>query len=302
VFGVDRDDLIREVNATFYECPAFFRDTTLPDEVMRRYRPGMLLREPTFCDAAVNQGGFVAPHRYVIFSSNARSLRGLSPDGWGLCLWPRGRMFKVIDQMEADGRAQVTLLEIPDHLVFAFLDAEPNRIEVAFTKHGRMLFGQLRDAAPVLDLDTDEWRDRLVYPIGLSDTGNFFPLYGPEHFASVEHRETAAEATAYQARTLLDAGLRQEADACLRPALDGLRNVASQLPVAYAALLINRADLRVELADYRQAELDLQEAFRLCEDLPADRLLLASISQRLGRLPRTDGPSNPPLSLHDHES
>jgi hypothetical protein len=61
------------VNATFAECGAFVRDTTLPDAVLGKYRIGVLLRERTFCDASHKLGGFVAPHRYLIFSSHARA-------------------------------------------------------------------------------------------------------------------------------------------------------------------------------------------------------------------------------------
>jgi hypothetical protein len=64
---------------------AFFRDADLPPEVSSRYKVGLLLREPTFCDASHKFGGFLARHRYLIISANARCVDELVQDcDWGL--------------------------------------------------------------------------------------------------------------------------------------------------------------------------------------------------------------------------
>src|SRR5205823_14640829 len=97
----------------FESCGAFFRDTDLHPEVSSRYKVGLLLREPTFCDASHKFGGFLAGHRYLIISANARCVDDLVPDcDWGLCLWQTGRIFKVIGLHEKHGQRQTTLLEI----------------------------------------------------------------------------------------------------------------------------------------------------------------------------------------------
>src|SRR4051812_43921815 len=116
-----KESLLNETNAVFAKCGAFFRDTTLPDGVLAKYVPGMLLRERTFCDSSHRAGGFVAQHRYLIFSSNARCLDGIAPQPWGLCVWLPGRVFKVIDRGTDSKYTQITLLEIPEHLLELFV-------------------------------------------------------------------------------------------------------------------------------------------------------------------------------------
>jgi len=51
---------------TFTKCAPFFRDTHLSDDILDRYKIGLFLQEPTFCDATYKSGGFVAPHRFLI--------------------------------------------------------------------------------------------------------------------------------------------------------------------------------------------------------------------------------------------
>jgi len=73
------------------ECSAFYRDTELSPAIGSMYRVGVLFREPTFCDATYQFGGFAAPHRYLILSANARCVDAIyqHPE-WGLCLWQPG--------------------------------------------------------------------------------------------------------------------------------------------------------------------------------------------------------------------
>ena len=91
------NDRSKDLQRTFDECAPLFRDTMLPEGILKKYKVGLFLREPTFCDATYKLGGFVAPHRFLIISSNARCLDEISPSPWGLCVWQTGRVFKVID-------------------------------------------------------------------------------------------------------------------------------------------------------------------------------------------------------------
>jgi hypothetical protein len=111
------DDLLKEFNRTFEQCSPLVRDTTLNEDILPKYKVGLFLREPTFCDATYKIGGFVAPHRFLLISSNAKCLDEVAPNPWGLCLWERGRVFKIIDRCSATGLIQFTLLEIPDRFL-----------------------------------------------------------------------------------------------------------------------------------------------------------------------------------------
>ncbi len=94
------------------------------------YRVGVLFREPIFCDATYQFGGFAAPHRYLILSANARCGDAISQhQEWGLCLWQPGRIFKVIGVHRQAAHRQVTLLEIPEELRPAFTTRSLSKLE-----------------------------------------------------------------------------------------------------------------------------------------------------------------------------
>ena len=168
-------DIEKLWHASFDQCSAFVRDTTLPQGFLQKYRVGLLLREPTFCDASYKLGGFVAPHRFLIISSHAKCLDDVAPQPWGLCVWQTGTFFKVIDNTVGQGRAQVTLLEIPAELVSLFTGDNLSELEHSFALQARQAFEQYLNAAPIPELNTEEWRQRLIYPIGINAQGEPFP-------------------------------------------------------------------------------------------------------------------------------
>jgi CHAT domain-containing protein/tetratricopeptide (TPR) repeat protein len=274
---------VDDLNATFDACGAFVRDTTMSDALVERYIPGLLLREPTFCDASARLGGFVAPHRCLIFSSDARSLPYFEPaSSWGLCLWLPNRRLKVIDKVTADGLTQFTLLEIPERLLPWFAANEPNQIEETFAAHGRELFGQFRNAAPVPELDSDAWRQRLTFPVGVDDQGRPFALYTAEEHASDEVRPRIAQVLPYLARLHCSAGAYGEAESVLHSAVVAQRPFADRDPNSPALLLLKLGELRLEFGNTRAAENDLLEAFGLFKRLEEERIPVARTLLLLG--------------------
>jgi hypothetical protein len=91
-------------------------------------------------------------------------------------VWQRDSFFKVIDKIQRHGRAQITLLEIPSELIAIFSEQDLNPLERSFAEQARQTFENSLTAQPIPELDTDEWRQRLVYPIGIDAEGNPFPL------------------------------------------------------------------------------------------------------------------------------
>ena len=276
--------VVDEINATFEACGAFFRDAALPDAVSDRYHVGVMLREPTFCDASYRPGGFIAPHRYLIFSSSARSLEAFDTQGWGLCIWARDRRLKVIDRRTDGERTQTTLLEIPSHLLGWFASSEPNAIEQAYADHGRELFEQHSRAAPVPELDTDAWRDRLTLPVGIDDQGRPFSLFLDTEHEADETRPQIVRVLSYLAGVYTQAGDYGEAVQLLRSAATTQRAYAEKDPESPAWLLVALADVRSQLGDTRGAEADLQDAFALFQHLENDRLPVARVLLRLGHV------------------
>ena len=121
----------------FDRCSVFVRDTTLPPGFLEEYRVGLLLREPTFCDASHKLGGFVAPHRFLIVSSHAKCLDEVARQPWGLCVWQTNSFFKVIDKTQRQEFAQITLLEIPQELIAIFSKEDLNPLEQSFAEQAR---------------------------------------------------------------------------------------------------------------------------------------------------------------------
>src|SRR5262245_3949860 len=128
------DKILEELNRNFEQCTALIRDTTLDEGILPKYKIGLFLREPTFCDATHKIAGFVAPNRFLLISSNAKCLDDFTPNPWGLCLWVSGRIFKVIDRISDSGLIQITLLEIPDQFLEWFCNDELNSLERSFVE------------------------------------------------------------------------------------------------------------------------------------------------------------------------
>ncbi len=154
----------------------FFRDTALPAAALNAYRAGQTLWEPAFCDTSWKFGGFVAPHRYVIFSASARALPDPRAEAWGLSLWPHGRLFRVIGVLHAGAQSQIALLDVHEGFAATCSDAEREALSQKLAAFAQHLFEQAREAAPVAELNQDEWRKRLVDPVGINEDGVPFPL------------------------------------------------------------------------------------------------------------------------------
>lgn len=157
---------------------AYYRDTTLPPGVLDLYEIGIVFREPTFCDATHRFGGFAAPHRYLLVSTSAACLDPLSASPeWGLCVWLPGRLFKVIARHRRGDFSQVTLLEIPEGVRAAFATPKLTDMEETFAAQAAVQF-EAAMAAPVLpEHASRSWLDRLAYPVGVNDRGQFFECW-----------------------------------------------------------------------------------------------------------------------------
>jgi hypothetical protein len=171
---VDLGELLQE---TLDGLAAFCRDTTLAPDILARYQPGLIFREPTFCDASYKIAGFAAPHRYLILSANARCVDEVSqhPE-WGLCLWMTGARFKVIDRLEQDGHTQITLLEIPEPLLPLFESDALAQLESELAGEARNLFEQALPQPALPELSTPLWLERLTLPLGINNQGEYFDL------------------------------------------------------------------------------------------------------------------------------
>ena len=69
---------------TLNSLAPFCRDTSLPPNILARYQPGVIFREPTFCDASYKIAGFCAPHRYLCLDGGCqgRASHGVLSASW----------------------------------------------------------------------------------------------------------------------------------------------------------------------------------------------------------------------------
>ena len=91
---------------------------------------------------------------------------------WGLHVAKNGSRFKVLDIFEHDGKTQILLLQLPDGFDGVF--DKKTKIEEQFIERERENFKQDLKKDPVTDLADEVWLERVSFPIGMSDEGEFF--------------------------------------------------------------------------------------------------------------------------------
>lgn len=167
----------RKAQQAYAECAPFYRDTELSPEILAMYRVGIIICEPTFCDATYKFGGLAAPHRYLIISANARCLDDFSahPE-WGLCVWLPKCIFKVIGMHRQGAYAQITLLEIPQEFFNEFAGQNLSDMEQFFARQAERQFVEALQLPALSDHETQQWLDRTRLPLGVNEAGHFFPV------------------------------------------------------------------------------------------------------------------------------
>lgn len=169
-----QEKLQQRIIEAFDNIGVFYRDTTLPNEAIDMYQVGTLFQEPAFCDATFKRGGMLAPHRYQIVSSSARSLGVLSANPqWGLCVLQPGCYFKVIDKTSIGEYVQITLLEIPQDLLSYFQTNMFAAIEKDMASQSVDDFKEAINLPILKELKSREWLDRLTDPLGINDKLEF---------------------------------------------------------------------------------------------------------------------------------
>lgn len=169
------------------------RDTNLSEQCLAQYRPGLIFREPTMCDASQHFGGFAARHRYLLLSGTARHLDALfgglsgSP-GTGLSVWQPDTLWKVMAVHQNNDHTQITLLEIPPVALHAFNAQALMPFEQDLVEKAGEFFQRALVQEPVPACATPEWLERLEHPLGINDNGEFL-----EYWFNGTHHGTATD-------------------------------------------------------------------------------------------------------------
>ena len=162
---------------------AYVRDVDLPDGYLEQYRPGLIFREPTFCDVSEHsKEGLAAKHRYFLLSGNARHVDsffgGMSGSpGTGLCMFAPNTLWKVLAVHRAESYAQITLLEIPPVALHAFNCQALTVLEQGLADEVAEQFAQALQR-PALDACKGaDWLARLKHPLGIENDGAFLECW-----------------------------------------------------------------------------------------------------------------------------
>ena len=172
---MDNKQIEEIFNQTFGGLTLFYRDTTLSENLISKYHVGQILTERGFTDMTFKGGGLATNFRYLIASANGKDLSAINPNSaqFGHILLSSNAFFKVLDIYKIGKKTQVFLLEIPETTLDFFSSATSN-IEDDITKKARESFEIKIDAEPIPELQTQEWRERTEFPIGMNDKGELF--------------------------------------------------------------------------------------------------------------------------------
>ncbi|MDQ3302586.1 MAG: hypothetical protein M3518_04465 [Actinomycetota bacterium] len=127
-------------------------------------------------DCSYLAGGLAAWHRYLIITSQARDLHALAgmDPRYGPAIIRRDGFFKVLDVYWLRGRAQITLLHVPEELVGHLRTLEPNEMERELVQATRTNFEENLVNPAVPALTEAEWLERTAFPLGMSEEGDLF--------------------------------------------------------------------------------------------------------------------------------
>ena len=172
---MDNKQIEEIYNQTFGGLTLFYRDTTLSENLISKYQVGQILTERGFTDMTYKGGGLSTNFRYLIASANGKDLSAFNPNSaqFGHIVLSSNAFFKVLDIYKIGDKTQVFLLEIPANAIDFFASATSN-IEEDIIKKARESFDNKLDTDPIPELQTEEWKQRTEFPIGMSDKGELF--------------------------------------------------------------------------------------------------------------------------------
>ena len=169
------DKFVEDIcNVVFPGTTFAYRDTNLSEELISKYKKGMIIMERGFVDSSSKGGGMISNLRYLVISSQNKDMPSLFQD-FGLCTISMASYFKVLDIFSVNNKTQITLLHIPKESVELF-DSCTISLEETITEKARENFLSKLELEPVPELKNDEWIERVKDPLGMDDDGNFFEL------------------------------------------------------------------------------------------------------------------------------
>ena len=171
------DRLQEAINDMYPGIAMFVRDVNLADGLADKYQAGSIIRERAFTDASCRIGGLVTTHRYVILSNHMGNLSAFEHGThWGLHVAQRDSHFKVFGVFVHEDKTAIVLLHLPDDPRWKLFENVQLDIDRMLMEKACERFVTACGQPPIPELANAQWLDRCVFPLGMNDRGEFWPL------------------------------------------------------------------------------------------------------------------------------
>lgn len=164
------------IQATCANLTIYCRDSNLPYELAHKYQTGMIIRERGIVDTTALCGGVPTSHRYMILSNHMAPLFQFEgKKQWALCVAPGDSRFLVLGKAKTPEKRVTVLLHLQNETWELFQKVDMN-IFKKLREGCYNIFVECLKKEPIPSVSTEEWLARCQFPVGMSDSGEFFPL------------------------------------------------------------------------------------------------------------------------------
>ena len=151
------------------------RDCDLSQEIISKYKKGMILKEPVFCEANYVLGGFPCNARFAIFSNRFKEFSTIDKVK-GICFTDMISRFKVLDIIKGENKTEIVLLHLPNDERWKNFRDLTYIVEQRIVQIAKRNFDTLVLAEPVSELSTKEILSKFSRPLGMDENMNFVDI------------------------------------------------------------------------------------------------------------------------------
>lgn len=165
------------INKNYPGMMMFVRDVNLPQNLIEKYKSGMIILERGFVDATARVGEMVTNCRYCILSNHMANI-GNSGDGinWQLHVAQHHSHFKVLGVHTHCGKTAIFLLHLPNDETWKYYRFLEINLDQQLLETCIQRFQNKYIQPPIPEVSNARWLDRCTFPVGMDDDGTFWPL------------------------------------------------------------------------------------------------------------------------------
>lgn len=158
---------------TFAGCSFFYRDTTLNQDFILKYKVNQIINERGLTDMSFTGGGLGGNLRFLIVSSKGKNVASINSESkkYGHVILQANSFFKVLDIYRIEDKTQILLLNISKEAISLFAKSTSN-IEEQIIEKARESFATKINNLLIKDVDSDAWKKRRSHPLGMTNEGD----------------------------------------------------------------------------------------------------------------------------------